>query len=72
MYYRLCIVREDGMVTAEFQDPESGWRKGFDITTVIGDYLSTECKRKGKPGRPQTCYRLDGHSCDEACSRADR
>ena len=49
MYYRLCIVREDGMVTAEFQDPESGWRKGFDITTVIGDYLSTECKRKGEP-----------------------
>lgn len=71
MYYRLCIVREDGMVTAEFQDPESGWRKGFDITTVIGDYLSTECKRKGKPGRPQTYYQLDGHIFDEAWSRVD-
>lgn len=71
MYYKLDIVREEGAVTAEFQDPESGWRKCFDITTVIGDYLSAECKRKGKAGRPQIYYQLEGHIFDEAWSRVD-
>ena len=71
MYYKLDIVREDGTVTAEFQDRESGWRKSFDITTVIGDYLSAECKRKGKAGRPQTYYQLDGHIFDEIRCRVD-
>lgn len=71
MYYKLCIVRESGAVTAEFQDPDSGWRKCFDITTVIGDYLTAECRRKGKAGRPQIYYQLDGHIFDEAWSRMD-
>lgn len=71
MNYKLYIVRENGDVTAEFQDPESGWRNCFDITTVIGDYLTAECKRQGKAGRPQIYYQLEGHIFDKAWSRMD-
>lgn len=71
MYYKLAIVRENGVVSSEFQDLKSGWRKEFDITTVIGDYLSAEHKQKGGRGRPQTYYRLEGHIFDEAWGRTD-
>ncbi len=71
MPYKLVIIRENGTVSAEFQDPKSGWRKEFDITTVIGDYLSAKHKQKGVRGRPQIYYRLNGHIFDEAWSRTN-
>lgn len=69
MYYNLLVLRENCNVTAEIQDPESGWRKEFDISTVIGDYLLAEKKRQEKPGRPQIYYKLEGHIFDEAWCR---
>ena len=65
MPYKLVITRENGVVSSEFQDPKSHWKKEFDITTVIGDYLSAKHKQTGKMGRPQTYYRLNGHIFDE-------
>lgn len=37
MPYKLIITRENGVVSAEFQDQKSHWTKEFDIITVIGD-----------------------------------
>ena len=71
MLYKLVITRENGVVSSEFQDPKSHWTKAFDITTVIGDYLSAKHKQTGKRGRPQTFYRLDGHIFDEVWGRTD-
>ena len=71
MPYKLIITRENGVVSAEFQDQKSHWTKEFDIITVIGDYLSAKHRQKGKRGRPQTFYRLDGHIFDEVWGRTN-